>query len=82
MQLSTSQPAEQKKRTNLSISETLLLEAKSLGINLSQSAEVGIRQAVAGAKREQWLAENGSAIDSSNAFVEQSGLPLAQYRHF
>ncbi|MDF2176873.1 type II toxin-antitoxin system CcdA family antitoxin [Aliiglaciecola sp. CAU 1673] len=82
MPLSSSQSSEPKKRTDLSISEAVLLEAKALGINLSQSAEVGIRQAITSAKREQWLAENESAINSSNAFVEQSGMPLAQYRYF
>ena len=35
-----------KKRANLSLDNTLLLEAKSLGINLSQSAAAGITEAI------------------------------------
>lgn len=29
-----------------------------------------------------WLAENQRALASSNAYVEQRGLPLARYRRF
>jgi antitoxin CcdA len=43
---------------------------------------VGIAAAVARRRQERWLAENQEALDSSNAFVEQHGLPLAQYRNF
>lgn len=68
--------------TNLSINSQLLDEAKSLGINVSRSAESGIQTAVLEAKREIWLAENKAAIESSNDFVEQHGLPLAKFRNF
>jgi len=33
-------------------------------------------------KREQWLAENADAIESSNAWVEEHGLPLENSRLF
>lgn len=68
--------------TNLSINSQLLDEAKSLGINVSRSAESGIQTAVLEAKREIWLAENKEAMESSNDFVEQHGLPLAKFRNF
>ena len=68
--------------TNLSINSQLLDEAKSLGINVSRSAESGIQAAVLETKREMWLAENKEAIDSSNDFVETHGLPLARFRNF
>jgi antitoxin CcdA len=29
-----------------------------------------------------WLRENKAALDSSNEYVEQHGLPLARYRQF
>ncbi len=32
--------------------------------------------------REVWLAENKEAIQSSNAWVETHGLPLAKHRQF
>ena len=34
------------------------------------------------AHRLGWIAENIAALYSSNRFVEQHGLPLAQYRRF
>ncbi len=71
-----------KKRTNLSINETLLQEAKSLKINLSNSAEKGIAQAIKEQKKTLWLKNNAGAIESSNDFVNKNGLPLAAYRHF
>ena len=71
-----------KKRTNLSIDSQLLVEAKLLGINVSQSAEAGLAQAVKLQKQQRWLNENNQAIESSNDFVTQHGLPLAKFRHF
>jgi len=71
-----------RKPTNLSLDSTLLKEAKALGINVSRSAEAGIEEAVRRSKREQWLKANADALNSSNAFVEANGLPLAKYRRF
>lgn len=71
-----------KKPTNLSLDQALLQEARALGVNLSQAAEVGVRQAVAAAKSAHWKAENAKALQSSNRWVEQNGLPLEQYRNF
>jgi len=71
-----------KRATNVSLPEDLLSEAKALHINISQAAEAGVAQAVAQARNELWLAENQEAIESSNAYVEKHGLPLAKYRMF
>ena len=69
-----------RKSTNLTLATGLVAEARELGVNLSQAAEAGIAAAVAHRRRERWLAENRDALDSSNAFVEEHGLPLARYR--
>ncbi|MCX7567870.1 type II toxin-antitoxin system CcdA family antitoxin [Sulfitobacter sp. F26169L] len=74
--------AQSRKPTNLSLDSLLLSEAKSLKINLSRAAEEGVRSAVAAAKAEQWQRENASALESSNAYVEQNGLPLDRFRQF
>jgi antitoxin CcdA len=74
--------ASARKSTNLTLAVSLVSEARELGVNVSQAAEVGIAAAVARRRQERWLAENQDALDSSNAFVEQHGLPLAQYRNF
>ena len=71
-----------RKATNVSINEALLAEARILKINVSKAAESGLVLALAEKRAELWLAENRAALDSSNAYVEQYGLPLAQYRGF
>lgn len=75
-------PGTARKPTNLSLDANLLQEAKALGINISRSAEAGIAEAVRKSRRERWLDENAAALDSSNAFVDNEGLPLARYRQF
>ncbi|WP_170395219.1 type II toxin-antitoxin system CcdA family antitoxin [Ruegeria arenilitoris] len=74
--------AQSRRPTNLSLDSALLSEAKALKVNLSRAAEEGVRIAVAEAKAEQWKAENAEALKSSNAFVEQHGLPLDSFRQF
>lgn len=71
-----------RKPTNLSLDSALLKEAKSLGINVSRSAEAGIAEAVKLHKQQKWLRENAGALASSNAYVETNGLPLARHRRF
>ena len=81
--LTASRPRTASKRaTNVSLPEDLLAEAKALQINISQAAEAGVAQAITRARSELWLAENQAAIESSNAYVEKHGLPLAKYRTF
>ncbi len=74
--------AKPKKPTNLSIDTELLKEAKELGINLSSSAEDGLREAVRQTKTEQWNLENAEAIKSWNKWVEKNDIPLEEYRQF
>ena len=71
-----------RKATNISLGATLLSEAKSLSINISQAAEAGIARAVAEKHAELWLETNRAALESSNTYVEKNGLPLARYRGF
>lgn len=71
-----------RKATNISLDEALLAEAKALRINVSKAAEAGVAYAVAEKQAELWLQQNQAALDSSNAYVERHGLPLAKYRGF
>lgn len=71
-----------RKATNLSIDADLLAEAKALDINLSQTAEVSIRQAVNAMKAKAWQEENAEAIRQNNEWVAKNGLPLEQSRLF
>jgi antitoxin CcdA len=74
--------ASPKKTTSVSLAESLLIEARSLGINVSQAAEEGLAKAVALKREARWIEENRDAIQSSNEFVERQGLPLEKYRMF
>lgn len=71
-----------RKPTNLTLDSSLLTEARSFGVNLSQAAEAGLRRAVAEAKAQAWQRENATALASSNAWIDAHGLPLDQYRQF
>jgi antitoxin CcdA len=71
-----------KKPTNLTLDQGLLSEARTFGVNLSQAAEAGLRRAVRDAKATAWKRENAQALEASNAWVEQRGLPLEKYRPF
>jgi antitoxin CcdA len=79
----TQQTADSARRaTNVSINVQLLAEARALEVNISRAAEQGLVRAIAERRAALWLEENQAALESSNAFVEQHGLPLAQYRGF
>lgn len=71
-----------KKPTNLTLDQGLLSEARSLGVNLSQAAEAGLRRAVKDAKAAAWKRENAEALAASNAWIAENGLPLEKYRPF
>jgi len=71
-----------RKAANVSLPEDLIAAAKELKVNMSQACEHGLRQAVSKARSEKWIEENWAAIESSNAYVEKHGLPLARYRQF
>lgn len=58
---------------NLTVQPGLLAEAKALHINLSQTLEVALQQAVQDARRAAWLSENQPGIDALNEFVAQHG---------
>lgn len=58
--------------------QKLLDEALRLKVAIAGRSEEQVRRAV----REAWIEENREAIESSNAWVEKRGLPLAKYRQF
>ena len=66
-------PAAPKKSANLSINADLLQQAKLLNLNLSQTLEQRLIEIVRQAQREQWLAENQSALEAYNRRIEKHG---------
>lgn len=82
MRMETSLAFTSRRATNLSVSQSVLEEARSLEINLSRAAEDGIRQAVAAEKARRFRDEFADVIRSNNEYVEKHGLPLEKYRLF
>ena len=58
------------------------MEARELDINVSQACERGLAAEVGAAKAQRWLGENRAAMEAWNEYVEQHGLPLAEFRQF
>ena len=68
--------------TNLTIDSALLEEARSLDINLSRAAELGIRRQITAEKARQFAIEHADVIRSNNEYIAKHGLPLRKYRSF
>ena len=75
-------PDSPKKSPNITLPESLLVEAKALDINISKATEIGVAKAVAECSAELWRKENQEAIASSNAFAEERPLPLCNAKMF
>lgn len=71
-----------RKAANLSIDAGVLAEAKALSVNISRAAEAGISDAVRKEKERRWKEENRETLESWNRWVEENGIPLAEYRQF
>ena len=71
-----------RRATHVSLRADLTEEARRLDINVSQACEAGLAAEVKRAREAEWVKENRAAIESSNAYVEKHGLPLARYRQF
>lgn len=74
MNLNLYNPAAKKKAANLSINESLLQQAKTLDINLSQLLEQRLVEHLREAFQKNWLEENHAAIEAYNQRIEQNGV--------
>lgn len=77
-----SKPLTGRKATNVTLDAQAVADARELGINVSQACERGLVSEIKKAREERWIKENWDAIQSTNAWVEKNGLPLAKYRVF
>jgi antitoxin CcdA len=71
-----------RKPTNVSLDAQAVADARALGVNVSQACEMGLVKEIKAAREARWLAENRDAIEATNQWVEENGLPLAKYRVF
>jgi len=63
-----------KRPVNVSLDESLLAEAKSLQVNLSQTLEKAVVTELKKARREKWLKDNAAAMDAYNQRIESQGV--------
>lgn len=68
--------------TNISLDSALVDEAKAEGVNLSKACETGLEAELKRIRNEKWLDENREALLATNKWVEENGLPLAEFRLF
>lgn len=71
-----------RRATNVSLPTDLVEQARALGISVSRACEAGLADEVRRVREQQWIEENWEAIQSSNRWVEEHGLPLARHRMF
>ncbi|MCC9624313.1 type II toxin-antitoxin system CcdA family antitoxin [Thalassospira sp. MA62] len=74
--------AKLRRPTNVSLDAQLLREAKELGINISRSAEAGLREAISMKRAERWKEQNKAALEASNCYAAKNGIPLSHHRKF
>lgn len=67
---------ERRKRTNLTVREDVMAEAKALGLNTSRAAEAGIEAAIREEKGRRWLEENREGIKAHNERIAREGMLL------
>jgi antitoxin CcdA len=79
---SSSSPRTARRAANISLDPQLIADARALDINISRACEAGLQAQIKKAREERWRAENREALESSNRYVEEHGLPLARFRQF
>jgi antitoxin CcdA len=68
--------------TNVSLPVSLIEDARLLDINLSRACEQGIVVAIKAERERRWKDQNKEAIEDYNRWVDENGLPLAEFRQF
>ncbi len=75
-------PTPARRPTNVSLPRAIVEEAKALGINLSRASENGVLEAIKAERERRWKEENRDAIASYNQWIDEHGIPLAEFRQF
>ncbi len=69
-----------KRAANVSVDAELLVEAKALGINLSQTLEDELRKKVREEKIRRFNEEHREAIEAHNRFIDEHGIWSEKFR--
>lgn len=67
-----------RKATEIPLDDSLIAEARALGLDVSDAAETGLSDAIRAEKERLWRIENAEAIQAANDYVAKHGLPLAK----
>lgn len=71
---------QEKQRTNVTLDTRTLAKARSFGLNVSAISDAALSVAVAKAEAAAWAAENADAIAERRNWIEENGLPLADFQ--
>lgn len=71
-----------KKATNVSLAMDVYLDAKQMGINISQLCEQHLRAEIARRKELQWNEQHAGFIAAYNGAMETGGVALQEWRAF
>jgi antitoxin CcdA len=69
-----------KRAANVSIDAEILVEAKAMKINLSQTLEDELRKRVQDERVKRFQEEHREAFESYNRFIEKNGIWSKKYR--
>ena len=67
-------PSPKRKPVNVSLPNSDVVEAKALGLNISQIAGAALREALRAEQKRRYMDENREAIAEYNAFIEKHGV--------
>jgi antitoxin CcdA len=71
-----------KKATNITLAMDVYLDAKSMGINISQLCEQKLREEIQKRKEQQWNEQHAGFLATYNSVVETEGVALQEWRAF
>ena len=71
-----------KKAINIALPADVPAEDRRLGINISQSCDLFLRDLVRSERERRWLNEYAEFMAAYNMMVETEGLPLKEWRMF
>jgi antitoxin CcdA len=69
-------------KLNLSIEQSVVREARELGLNMSRLAEAAIAEAARLERNRRWREENRGTLETYAREIERDGLALAHFRSF
>lgn len=71
-----------KKATNITLAMDVYLDAKNMGINISQLCEQKLREEIQKRKEQQWNEQHAGFLATYNNVVETEGVALQEWRAF